>query len=70
MTDKLRSLGLTEREIEVACLMKTGIENSEIAKALNISHKTVKCYNTSMFLKLRVKNRCQAIVCLFNLEKC
>ena len=52
---------LTDREREVLnCLIK-GCTNKEIAKALFISEKTVKNHLSSIFKKLNVNGRLQAM---------
>jgi two-component system NarL family response regulator len=54
--------GLTPREKEVLCLLTTGCTNKEIAQALFISEKTVKSHLNSIFRKLDVTRRLQAIL--------
>ncbi len=53
---------LTEREREVLGLIAQGRNNSEIADQLVLSAKTVRNYITSVFDKLQVANRAQAIL--------
>lgn len=53
---------LTDREKEVLSLMTRGLSNAEIAARLHISEKTVRNHSTSVFDKLRVGSRVQAIV--------
>jgi DNA-binding NarL/FixJ family response regulator len=53
---------LTEREREVLELMARGLSNSEIADRLHISGKTVSNHVSSIFNKLQVADRAQAIV--------
>ncbi|MFF4181974.1 response regulator [Streptomyces sp. NPDC001691] len=61
-----RGLGeLTPREVEVWRLMATGLDNSEIARALDISVSTVKNYITSIFDKLAVRDRAQAVIAAY-----
>lgn len=52
----------TKRENEILQLLVNGNDNSGIAKALNISEKTVKNHLTNIFRKLNVKDRTQAAV--------
>lgn len=52
----------TKRESEILQLLVNGNDNSSIAKALNISEKTVKNHLTNIFRKLDVKDRTQAAV--------
>jgi DNA-binding NarL/FixJ family response regulator len=53
---------LTQREQQVLELMIEGRDNAEIARALYISHSTVKNHVASILTKLDVDNRVQAIV--------
>ncbi len=52
---------LSEREREVLELIAAGYNNSEIAQKLVISPKTVRNHITSIFSKLQVADRAQAI---------
>ncbi|MFO8011650.1 MAG: response regulator transcription factor [Dehalococcoidia bacterium] len=52
---------LTSREEEVLELISEGKENSEIARTLNIVESTVKNHINSIYTKLNIKNRYQAI---------
>ena len=54
--------GLTTREVEVLDLIARGLDNQEIADRLVLSPKTVSNHITSIFGKLDVSNRAQAIV--------
>lgn len=53
---------LTERELEVLHLISQGLNNQEIAQKLVLSPKTVRNHITSIFSKLQVADRAQAIV--------
>ena len=53
---------LTEREREILALIAQGRSNSEIAQSLVISMKTVRNYVSSIFSKLQVADRAQAII--------
>ena len=55
--------GLTLREREVLSHLATGCTNKEIAQDLFISEKTVKTHLSSIFRKLKVTRRLQAILC-------
>ncbi|MEU8921976.1 response regulator transcription factor [Kitasatospora sp. NPDC048545] len=57
--------GLTPREVEVWRLMATGLDNTEVARALDISLSTVKNYITSIFGKLDVRDRAQAVIAAY-----
>ena len=53
---------LTEREIEVLRLAATGMSNKEIAKALSVTLRTTKAHLTSIFAKMNVASRTEAIL--------
>ena len=52
---------LSERELEVLRLIAAGHSNEEIAQALTIAISTVKWYVNTLYGKLHVKTRSQAI---------
>ncbi len=52
---------LSKRELEVLHLMAAGKSNAEIARALVIAITTVKAHANSIFGKLGVRSRTQAI---------
>jgi DNA-binding NarL/FixJ family response regulator len=54
--------GLTPREQEVLHVLATGCTNKEIAQDLFISEKTVKTHLSSIFRKLKVTRRLEAIL--------
>jgi NarL family two-component system response regulator LiaR len=58
--------GLTEREQEVLMCLTSGTTNKEIAAALSISEKTVKSHLNSIFRKLHVSRRLEAILYAIN----
>ncbi|WKZ47140.1 MAG: response regulator transcription factor [Anaerolineales bacterium] len=53
---------LTERELEILHLIAQGLNNQELAQKLVLSPKTVRNHITSIFSKLQVADRAQAIV--------
>jgi DNA-binding NarL/FixJ family response regulator len=53
---------LTEREREILDLIAQGLNNSEVALRLVLSASTVRNYVSSIFSKLQVADRAQAIV--------
>ncbi len=53
---------LTDREREILTLITQGRRNAEIAQSLVITTKTVRNYISSIFSKLQVADRAQAII--------
>lgn len=58
---KIKELGLSQRELDVLELIAKGHSNQEIAEALFISLNTVKTHSSSLFSKLGVNRRTQAV---------
>ncbi|MEZ5645397.1 MAG: response regulator transcription factor [Burkholderiaceae bacterium] len=54
-----RVAGLTERQVEVAGLVASGMSNREVAQALKVSEGTVKNHVKEIFRTLGVTNRTQ-----------
>lgn len=52
----------TKRECQVLQLLTNGQSNRQIAETLNISEKTVKNHVSSLFKKMNVNDRTQAVV--------
>lgn len=52
----------TKRECEVLQLLASGMSNRKIAEELNISEKTVKNHVSSLFKKMNVNDRTQAVI--------
>ncbi|MFJ9772985.1 response regulator [Kitasatospora sp. NPDC101157] len=61
----LATAELTPREVEVWRLIATGLDNAAISLALDISQSTVKNYITSIFGKLDVRDRAQAVIAAY-----
>jgi len=57
-----QSRELRPREHEVLSLIAVGKSNKEIACDLGIAERTVKCHLTSIFLRLGVTDRTQAVI--------
>jgi DNA-binding NarL/FixJ family response regulator len=53
---------LTDRERDILARIAAGKENMEIARALDVSIKTVRNHTSNIFTKLQVAHRAQAIV--------
>jgi DNA-binding NarL/FixJ family response regulator len=53
--------GMTEREWDILKLMASGATNEEIAAQLFLSPRVVRRSNTSLYRKLEVRNRSEAI---------
>ena len=53
---------LSEREAEVLRLVALGMSNKEVAEELFLSQRTVKAHLTSVFNKLNVASRSEAII--------
>jgi DNA-binding NarL/FixJ family response regulator len=60
-------LQLTGREQDILQWLAKGASNDEIAKHLHVTVATVKAHLTSIFEKLQVTSRTQAIVAIFKL---
>jgi NarL family two-component system response regulator LiaR len=56
---------LTERELEVLCLIAEGKSNQDTADLLYIGIKTVKFHVTNILAKLGVEDRTQAAIYAF-----
>jgi two-component system response regulator DesR len=54
-------MGLSERERSVLELMASGSTNPEIAEALHLSKHTIKEHTSSVYRKLGVRNRTEAV---------
>ncbi|MFY0591182.1 response regulator transcription factor [Roseivirga sp.] len=59
--EKINSLGISTREMEVLKLIAQGLSNQEIAERLFVSESTIKTHVSSLFVKLDVKRRTQAV---------
>lgn len=57
----LKSLGISERELEVLEALAEGQSNKQIARTLAISPNTVKTHIAKLYAKLRVNGRVRAI---------
>ncbi len=57
---------LTDREQQILRHLATGSRNSDIANAMHITVKTVEAHVKTVFLKLGVRNRTEAVVTAMN----
>lgn len=58
---ELERLRISARELEVLQLIATGLSNQQIAERMFVSLNTIKTHTSSLFLKLEVERRTQAI---------
>lgn len=61
MVEKEKNGVLTQRQNEILTLLRRGLTNNEICKALNISANTVKVHLANIYKVLDVTNRTEAI---------
>jgi DNA-binding CsgD family transcriptional regulator len=59
--EKLASLGITPRELEILQLIAEGLSNKEIAARVFVSENTVKTHSSRVFDKLGARRRTQAV---------
>nr|WP_269152198.1 LuxR C-terminal-related transcriptional regulator [Xanthobacter oligotrophicus] len=59
---------LSIREDQIVQLLLLGKKNSEIARALALSEKTVKGYMSTLMQKLHVRNRVEVVIAAQNLN--
>jgi DNA-binding CsgD family transcriptional regulator len=59
--EKLVSLGITPRELEVLQLIAEGLSNKEIAARVFVSENTIKTHSSRVFDKLGARRRTQAV---------
>lgn len=67
-TDVGKIESLSTREYEILILIASGYNNKAIGKELFISEKTVKNHITSIFKKLEVEDRVQAVIFAYTNE--
>jgi DNA-binding NarL/FixJ family response regulator len=57
----MRQMDISARELEILELMKLGLTNNEISAKLNIGEGTTRNYTSSIYNKLDVRNKVEAI---------
>jgi len=58
---RLEKLGLSKREYEILQLINDGLSNQQIADKLYVSENTIKKHVSSLFLKMDVERRTEAV---------
>ncbi len=59
---------LTERELEIAGLIRAGLRNREIAARCGLTEGTVKVHLHSIFQKLGIKSRSELIIMMLSID--
>ncbi|HWV12382.1 MAG TPA: response regulator transcription factor [Sphingobium sp.] len=59
---------LTERELEIAGLIRAGLRNREIAARCGLTEGTVKVHLHSIFQKLGIKSRSELIIMMLSMD--
>jgi DNA-binding NarL/FixJ family response regulator len=57
---------LTERELEILTLLSSGLSNAELGASLYLSEPTIKTHLSSIFRKLAVRDRVQAVIAAYD----
>jgi two-component system nitrate/nitrite response regulator NarL len=52
---------LTGRELEVVALLARGISNKEVARELEISHRTVEAHRQRIYTKLGISSTAELV---------
>ena len=60
-TNRVETLGITKRELEILELIAEGLSNKEIAERIFVSENTVKTHSSRLFDKLSARRRTQAV---------
>jgi DNA-binding NarL/FixJ family response regulator len=57
---------LTDRELEILTLLASGLSNAELGARLYLSEPTIKTHLSSIFRKLGVRDRVQAVIAAYD----
>jgi len=69
VSEEIRSIAaLTSSQLRILMGLQKGLRNKEIAYDMGITEKTVRAYMTSMFRKLGVNSRTQAVLSVQGLK--
>ena len=60
-SDKIKELGISQREYQVLLEISNGLSNKEIGEKLFVSESTVKTHVSNLLMKLEAKRRTQAV---------
>ena len=58
--------GLSDREVEVSCLVAEGFSNGKVAETLGISYAKVKTHLRNIYSKVNVKDRTNLTIKVLN----
>jgi DNA-binding NarL/FixJ family response regulator len=58
----MENYNLTSKELEILAFVARGSLNKEISARTNISVNTVKKHTTSIYKKIQVRNRSEAVI--------
>lgn len=61
----MRSLDLSDRQLEVVQCVFDGLDEPSIAEKLDVSAHTIHAHLNRLYKKIRVKSRCEVIVRVF-----
>lgn len=59
--DDAASVGITDRERQILTMVAEGLENKQIARAIDLSEETVKSYLRNLFARWDVSSRAEAV---------
>lgn len=62
MKSSLKEKGLTEKQIQIAELVSSGLSNQQVAQSLGVTEKAVKWHLTNVYKTLKIKTRTQLVL--------